>query len=59
VERKYRAYSDGTISTKAGSSIWYRFYNLEDNRPFFCDRDGIKVNELTLVSGERRSGRNI
>jgi PelA/Pel-15E family pectate lyase len=56
VEHKDRAYSNGTISTKAGSSIWYRFYNLEDNRPFFCDRDGIKVYDLTLVSEERRTG---
>lgn len=56
VEHKDRAYSNGTISTRAGSSIWYRFYNLEDNRPFFCDRDGIKVYDLTLVSEERRTG---
>lgn len=56
VEDKDKAYSNGTITSKAGSSLWYRFYNLEDNRPFFSDRDGIKVYDLSLVSEERRTG---
>ncbi|MCA9028985.1 MAG: pectate lyase [Planctomycetaceae bacterium] len=36
--------------------IWARFYDIETNRPFFCNRDGIKVEHLTEVKLERRSG---
>ena len=37
-------------------AIWARFYELEDNRPFFCNRDGIKVYTLKEVKPERRVG---
>lgn len=37
-------------------AIWARFYNLEDNRPFFCDRDGIKKYSLAEIGHERRTG---
>lgn len=36
--------------------IWARFYELEDNTPFFCRRDGVKVSSLAEVNGERRTG---
>jgi PelA/Pel-15E family pectate lyase len=39
-----------------GSSLWYRFYNVEDDRGFFCDRDGVKVYDITQISMERREG---
>ena len=36
--------------------IWARFYELDTNRPFFCNRDGKKVYRLSDVQLERRSG---
>lgn len=36
--------------------IWARFYDIETNRPFFCNRDGIKVDHLAEVKLERRAG---
>jgi len=36
--------------------IWARFMNLEDNIPFFCDRDGIKKASYAEIGQERRVG---
>lgn len=36
--------------------LWARFYDLQTNRPFFCDRDGIKVYALDQIGHERRTG---
>ncbi len=36
--------------------IWARFYEVETNRPFFCNRDGVKVYTLAEVHPERRTG---
>ena len=36
--------------------MWGRFYELDDNRPFFCDRDGIKKYSLAEIGHERRNG---
>lgn len=36
--------------------LWARFMNLEDNTPFFCDRDGIKKATLAEIGAERRNG---
>lgn len=36
--------------------LWARFYTLEDNRPFFCDRDGIMRYDLSEIGYERRNG---
>ncbi|WP_026297359.1 pectate lyase [Paenibacillus daejeonensis] len=38
------------------SVIWYRFYNLQDNTPFFADRDGQKYYDILQISEERRHG---
>lgn len=32
------------------------FYTLEDNRPFFCDRDGVKKYDISEIGYERRNG---
>ena len=37
-------------------TLWARFYTLEDNRPFFWDRDGIKKSALSEIGYERRNG---
>ena len=36
--------------------IWARYYEVDTNRPFFCNRDGIKVYSLAEVKLERRTG---
>ena len=36
--------------------IWARFMELDDNTPFFCDRDGIKKATLAEIGSERRNG---
>ncbi|TDD94083.1 pectate lyase [Flavobacterium cellulosilyticum] len=36
--------------------MWARFMNLEDNTPFFCDRDGIKKASYAEIGQERRVG---
>lgn len=37
-------------------TLWARFYTLEDNRPFFCDRDGVKKYNISDIGYERRNG---
>ncbi|WP_281336120.1 pectate lyase [Flavobacterium eburneipallidum] len=36
--------------------LWARFMELEDNKPFFCDRDGIKKYSIAEIGQERRVG---
>jgi rhamnogalacturonan endolyase len=36
--------------------LWTRFYEIETNRPFFCNRDGTTVYTLAEVALERRTG---
>ena len=36
--------------------IWARFYDLERNEPFVCDRDGIPRRHLEQIGSERRNG---
>ena len=42
---------------KAGD-LWARFYDLETELPFVCDRDGIKKKTLEEIGYERRNGYN-
>ena len=44
------------IPDKDASPIWARFMELDTNRPFFCDRDGIKKYSLAEIGSERRNG---
>jgi pectinesterase len=44
------------VSDAAASDMWARFYTLADNRPFFCDRDGIVKYSLAEIGYERRNG---
>lgn len=39
-----------------GEPLWARFMELSDNKPFFCDRDGIKKATLAEIGYERRNG---
>jgi PelA/Pel-15E family pectate lyase len=44
------------VQDPAASPLWTRFYEIDTNRPFFCNRDGIKVYSLAEVKLERRTG---
>lgn len=44
------------VPCKECPTLWARFYDLETNRPFFCDRDGIKKADLSQIGYERRNG---
>ena len=36
--------------------LWARFYDLENGRPFFSDRDGVKKYDFNQLGAERRNG---
>ena len=44
------------IPDPSAPAMWARFMELEDNTPFFCDRDGIKKATLAEIGSERRNG---
>ncbi|MGJ5643076.1 pectate lyase [Formosa sp. S-31] len=44
------------IQDPGAKPLWARFMNLEDNTPFFCDRDGIKKASIMDIGRERRVG---
>lgn len=41
---------------KDDTPIWARYYDLNDCRPFVCDRDGIPRRHLEEIGEERRTG---
>ncbi len=54
----YHTTSTDRIVVKDSTSpqIWARFYDLQSNRPVFCNRDGEMVSSLAEVERERRTG---
>ena len=44
------------IPDDSAPPVWARFYELETNRPFFCDRDGVPKYKLEEIGSERRNG---
>jgi len=44
------------VLDSAAAPLWARFMELENNSPFFCDRDGIKKKNLSEIGDERRNG---
>jgi PelA/Pel-15E family pectate lyase len=44
------------IEDPDASPLWARFYEIETNRPFFCDRDGIRKYRFNDLKAERRNG---
>lgn len=36
--------------------LWARFYEIQTNRPFFCDRDSLPKYQLSEIGHERRNG---
>ncbi len=50
-ERDIRVVEDSTAAP-----LWARFYDLEEGKPFFCDRDGQPKRSLQEIGYERRTG---
>lgn len=50
--------SAGTFDKRDGNVLWYRFYEVNNDNYFFCDRDGAstKTQDFTRISEERRKG---
>jgi PelA/Pel-15E family pectate lyase len=46
------------IEDPSSGDLWARFYDLDTELPFFCDRDGIKKSSLAEIGYERRTGYN-
>ncbi len=55
-DHTYDSSVEEKIVYKAGSKMWYRFYDLYSNRGFFSDRDSRKVYDIMEISEERRNG---
>ena len=36
--------------------MWYRFYELDTNNGFFCDRDGVPTYDIQDLSEDRYTG---
>ncbi|MDR0419214.1 MAG: pectate lyase [Prevotellaceae bacterium] len=43
------------VEDKNAPDLWGRFCGLDDNRPFFCDRDGVMKYSLAEIGHERRN----
>ncbi|MGM8360617.1 pectate lyase [Flavobacterium sp. ARAG 55.4] len=47
---------DVVVVAAPGNVIWARFYDLTNNLPMFCGRDGIPKTTLAEIENERRVG---
>lgn len=56
VDAKGKITDKKMIADANAPALWARFMELDDNRPFFCDRDGIKKYSLAEIGDERRNG---
>ena len=48
----------GVFEERAGNVLWYRFYEVNNDNYFFCDRGGAstKTQDFSKISEERRTG---
>jgi PelA/Pel-15E family pectate lyase len=46
------------VSDPKAGDIWARFYDLDTEQPYVCDRDGIKKKTMEEIGYERRNGYN-
>jgi PelA/Pel-15E family pectate lyase len=56
INENYKRYDVITVEDNDAAPVWARYYEIENNQPFFCNRDGIKVYKLEEVDQERRIG---
>ncbi|MBW4888537.1 pectate lyase [Mucilaginibacter sp. HMF5004] len=47
---------DRRLEADPSSTMWARYYEIETNKPFFCDRDGVKKYSIEEIGYERRNG---
>ncbi|ALJ01761.1 pectate lyase (plasmid) [Rufibacter tibetensis] len=43
------------VQDRSAPAIWARFYDLNTQKPFFCDRDGVMKFSLAEIGHERRN----
>lgn len=48
--------TDKVVTTSNGNTLWARFYDLEESKPLFSDRDGQAYDDVADISLERRTG---
>ncbi len=48
--------TDKAVTQSSGSTLWARFYDLENSKPLFSDRDGKAYSDVSQISQERRTG---
>lgn len=51
---RYVQYTDNPLTKDPGFVMWYRFYELETERPFFSGRDGVMKFDIQDIEQERR-----
>ena len=56
INENYKRYDVIAVEDENAPPVWARYYEIEANEPFFCNRDGIKVYKLEEVDQERRIG---
>ncbi len=56
INDNYKRFDKVVVEDKNAPPVWARYYEVETNIPFFCNRDGIKVYSLAEVQQERRIG---
>lgn len=44
------------VADEHAKPLWARYYDLEEGKPFFCDRDGQPKRRLEEIGDERRNG---
>lgn len=44
------------IKDESAPTLWARFYDLDTEKPYFCDRDGIKKETFAELGHNRRNG---
>jgi PelA/Pel-15E family pectate lyase len=47
---------DRVLLPDASSVVWARFYDIDNNKPFFSGRDGVKKWNVAEIEYERRTG---
>jgi pectinesterase len=56
VERDQEGRNKVIVKDPAAPPLWARFYEIQTNRPFFCDRDGVPKYTIAEIGHERRNG---
>jgi PelA/Pel-15E family pectate lyase len=56
VQRDEEGRNKVIVQDPAAPPLWARFYEIGTNRPFFCDRDGVKKYSIAEIGRERRNG---